>query len=192
MPEQNLSWEILDYRGKSSGETIPQWLNSFLEGGISAVERLEEFQNYYTFISMNSGTNINALKQWSTGFSPDLDFARLIAVRIENRFLRAARTYPDEAYGSYFIALIRSASDALWEGAVRDSDFWLFRTFYETDDEDRSSWEHYDFFILVKVEKNLLVPQIRTLLENVQPQDPLSPDQNAAVSQVQRQFFESF
>ena len=189
--EEIYFWEILDYRNKASGENIPQWLNSFLEGGIAAVERLIEFENYYVFIATNSGNNINALEQWNTGFSADLDFARLAAVRIEDRFIEDARSYPDDEYGSFFIALIRSASDAFWQGAVRDGDFWLFRRFFN-DDEAEVERESFDYFILVKVERALLTSQITTLLGNVRPEYPLSSDQQNAVNRVRERFFDSF
>ena len=189
--EEIFFWEILDYRNSASGESIPQWLDYFLDGGIAAVEQLEEFENYYVFVSMNSGNNLNALEQWNTGFSPDLDFPRLAAVRIENRFLHDARSYPDNEYGSYFLALIRSASDALWQGAVRDGDFWLLRRFYDADGVVLN-WESYNYFILVKVERDVLTPQITTLLRDVRPEEPLSTDQQRAVNRVVEQFFENF
>ena len=193
-PEPELSWEILDYRNKASGGTIPQWLSSYLEGGIASVERLGEFQNYYVFVSVNSGTNYNALEQWNAGFSPDLDFPRLVAMRIEKRFLDAATTYPDDAYGGYYIALIRSASDALWRGAVRDSDFWLHRSFVDANDVEglEAIRESYDYFVLVKAEKKILTPQITELLKSIKPETALSSDQAAAVKQVQDRFFERF
>jgi hypothetical protein len=190
-PELNLSWEILDYRDKDSGGDIPLWLSSYLEGGIPAVEKQKEYENYYVFISMNSGSNLGALEQWNIGFSPNTDFARLAADRIERRFLKAAGTYPDDEYGSFFLALIRAASDALWQGVVRDSDFWLLLHSPEADGAAQSR-ETYNYFILVKGQKALLVPQIRALIQDVKPDDPLSTEQNAAINRVRERFFEGF
>ena len=190
--ETQFSWEILDYRNRGTGGSIPNWLSSYLEDqDIAAVENLEEFENYYLFITMNSGTNLNALEQWNTGFSTELDFPRLVAIRIENQFLRAARSYPDDEYGSFYIALIRSASDALWEGAIREDDFWLLRSFSDYDDPEHV-WENIDFFILIKVEKSLLNSQITRLLSNIRPEDSLSSDQQMAVNRVRENFFQGF
>ena len=189
--EEILVWEILDYRDMASGGSIPIWLNSYLEGGVSAVEKLEEFRNYYIFMGMNSGSNFNALEQWNEGFIPELDFARLAAVRIEKRLLAAVKTYPDDEYGSYYIALIRSASDALWNGAERESDFWLLRSFPDADDLAVSR-ESYDFFILVKIRKSFLITQVRKLFESVKPEVSLTTDQQSAVNLVQERFFEGF
>ena len=191
---QDLTWEILDYQNKDQGKTIPQWVNFYLEGVNSSIEKIEnlaEFQDYYVFIGTNTGTNFGALRQWNTAFSPELDFARLAAMRIEKRFLNAAITYPDDEYGGYFIALIRAASDAQWTGAVKKDDFWLYRSTFDAEDPGESR-ENYDFLILVAVEKNLLAEQIRHLLANVNSAEPLSRYQRNAVSRVQEKFFEGF
>jgi hypothetical protein len=186
-----LSWDILDYQYKNRDGIIPLWVSSYLMGGNQAVERLQVYEDYYIFVSQNTGTNFSALEQWKAAFNPELDFARLVAVRIEKRFLAAAQSYPDYEYGPYFEALIRLASDSVWEGALRDDEFWLLREFPEADGFMVMP-EMYDFLILVKIEKSLLASQIRTLFQNVEPLTPLSRDQNTAVQRVQEHFFENF
>ena len=191
-----ISWEILDYRNKDIGASIPAWVNYYLEGNIQQIENLTEFYNHFIFISSNTGTNFNALEQWMHAFSTDQDFARLVAARMENRFLNAAVLYPDDEYGSYFETLIRTASDAQWTGAVRISDFWLLRNFtgpgYIEDDELPETWERYDFLVLISVEKNVITPQIVKILQGVRPPVPLSRDQRNAVNRIQENFFDGF
>ena len=191
-----LSWEILDYRNKDTGASIPAWVYYYLEEDIHQIENLTEFRNHFTFITANSGNNFNALEQWLSAFSIELDFARLVAMRIENRFLNAAVLYPDDEYGSYYEALIRTASDAQWTGAVRVSDFWVQRSFVGLDNNQDNDlpeyWERYDFLILVSVEKNIMIPQIRTVLQDVRPTAQLSRDQRNAVNRVQEHFFDGF
>jgi hypothetical protein len=186
-----VSWQILDYQNKDEGGIVPIWVSSYLLGGNQAVEKLQAYDGYYVFVSQNTGTNFSALEQWKAAFNPELDFARLAAVRIEKRFLATAQSYPDYEYGAYFEALIRLASDSVWEGATKDDEFWMLREFPEADGFMVKP-EMYDFLILVKIEKSLLASQIRTLLQNVQPLSPLSRDQNAAVQRVQDRFFEEF
>ena len=186
-----VSWELLNYRDRDRGGLIPAWASLYLNGNFAAIEKLPEYRDLYVFIGENSGTNFNALKQWEGAFSPDLDFARLAAARIEKRFLDAAVTYPDDEYGSYFEALIREASDAVWEGAQRKDDFWVYRS-YPAEDEFSEIGQIYDFLILVCIEKNLLDEQIKTVMQNVKPEAPLSRDQRNAVSRVQEHFFEGF
>ena len=188
---QDWNWQIQDYKNRVVGQFIPDWVYYYYEGNIAALENLPEYRDYYVFVSVNTGTNFAALSQWNASFSPELDFARLAAVRIENRFLNAAARYPDDEYGSYFEAMIRAASDAQWEGASRKDDFWLYRSFPKTDGTS-SGTDGYDFLILVIIRKDMLEQQIKTVLSNVNPDTPLSRDQRSAVSRVQDHFFDGF
>jgi hypothetical protein len=183
-------YHLTDYKTRAGGGVFPRWVEYYLEGNIAAVEALEEYQNRYVFIARSKGTNFNALEQWIRGFSVELDFARLVAVRIEKCFTLAAAGFPDTLFGRYFETLIRAASDASWEGAVREDDFWQ-KGYYEGTDENADSGESYDFLILVTVDKNFLASQIQMLLE-VKPQDPISRDQLAAAGRVRERFFEIF
>jgi hypothetical protein len=189
--ETGVLWQITDYRGRAGAGEIPAWVNACLAGGNAAVETLEEFQDRYVFISVNSGTNFSALEQWQEGFSPELDFARLVAVRIENRFLSAGSGDPDRDYGSYFETLVRAASDASWEGVLREGDFWIHRRFPGSEDGSEGR-EAYDFFVLTTVERSLLVSRINVLMRGIMPGSPLSRDQTAAVNRVQDRFFDGF
>jgi hypothetical protein len=197
-----LSWNIVDYKDKAVGGQIPPWVSAWLEGNGGAearaesraesrAEALEEYQDRRVFIAANSGTHFNALSQWQEGFSPELDFARLAAIRIERRFLGAARKYPDDEYGSFFQTLIRAASDAEWRGCVREDAFWVKREYPGADgvQTDRESW---DFLILVTVEKDTLAAQINALIQNTKPEFPITRDQAQAVNRVREQFFDGF
>jgi hypothetical protein len=189
-----LVYHLTDYKTKAGGGAVPGWVEYYLGGNFispDAPEALEEYQDRYVFIARNRGTNFRALEQWARGFSVELDFARLVAMRIEKRFTQAALGFPDTVFGRYFEALIRAASDAAWEGAVREDDFWL-KGFYQGADENAAGGESYDFVILVTVDKALLASQIQPLLFGVTPQAPMSRDQLAAVDRVRERFFEEF
>jgi hypothetical protein len=184
-------YRLTDYKTMAGGGGVPGWVEYYLDGNIAALETLEEYQDRYVFIARSRGTNFRALEQWVRGFSVELDFARLAAVRIERRFTQAASGFPDTVFGRYFEALIRAASDASWEGAVKEDDFWL-KGFYQGADGNAAGGESYDFLILVTVDKTLLASQIQPLLSGVKPQAPMSRDQLAAVDRVRERFFEGF
>ena len=125
---------ITDFKNKSEGQSIPEWVEHLLEGGISAVEALAAYEGRRVFISRNEGANFNALTQWAEWFSPELDFPRLAAARIESRFLSGV-SRPDNMYGAFFVTLIRAASDAHWSGAVKEEYFWIRRKFDPVEDD---------------------------------------------------------
>ncbi|MDR2619351.1 MAG: hypothetical protein LBC62_10815 [Treponema sp.] len=184
-------WQIRDYKESAAGRALPSWVTAFLDKGNPAVEALEEYQDRYVFVAMNSGVNFKALEQWRLGFSPELDFPRLAAIRIENRFLSASSGFPDADYGAYYETLIRAASDASWAGVIREEDYWVRREFAGQPGAPQGR-ETYDFLIINTIEKSLLASQVNALLQSITPDPPLSRDQAAAVNRVQERFFEGF
>ena len=182
-------YEILDYKNKTKGEIIPEWVNLWLESGISEIENLYVFSDCFVFIHRNEGNNFNALNLWNNNFSPVLDFPRLAASRIEARFSTSI-TYPDEVYGDFFEILVRAASDAPWTGATKEGDFWILKKYLPYEDEpETESWE---FLILVIIEKSNFTSQLNTIFEKINPKSPPTKEQLAAIDQVKNNFYEGF
>lgn len=188
---RDMSWTIPDYRDREKGLGLPDWVTFYLQGNIAAIENMAEYRNYYVFVSVAHSNNFSALSQWNAAFTPELDFARLAAVRIERRFLNAAAAWPDDEYGSYFECMIRAVSDARWEGAYRHDDFWLYRSFPETD-EHKTDKDGFDYLILVIIRKEIMELQTKIILDSVVPEVPLTRDQRSAVNRVRERFFDYF
>ena len=193
---------IIDYKNKVTGGSIPEWVSLWLEGGDREVETLGVYQNRNVFISRNEGNNFNALTQWAEWFNAELDFPRLAAARIEARFLSGV-SHPDTAYGAFFVALIRAASDALWAGAIREDDFWIRRKLFPIGDvlpasidldnidplPDEEKWE---FFILVTIEKSLFTSQLDAIFDTIVPSPQPTREQVNAVNRVIDRFYHGF
>ena len=186
---------ITDYKNRSNGGRVPIWINSFYESGVSGIEALDEYKNRFIFISRNEGKNFKALEHWEEGFSAKLDFPRLAAARIEERFVNNV-LFPDETYGSFYEAMVRATSDASWSGAAVEDSFWLRRRFMATQNENGEivtrEEEKWEFIILVSMEKVLFNSQLDTLFRNIKPSPRPSRDQNAAANRVKDRFYEGF
>ena len=189
---------ITDFKNKAEGQAMPDWVDRWLEGGISAVEALDLHEGRRVFVSRNEGSNFNALRQWAEWFLPELDFPRLAAARIEARFLSGV-SRPDTEYGAFFVALIRAASDASWAGAVKEEYFWIRRNFYpvenafpETGEAPRLVEEDWEFLILVTIDEALFASQLDTVFRSVRPSPQPTRDQLAAASRVKDHFFDGF
>ncbi|MCL2601428.1 MAG: hypothetical protein FWD91_01295 [Treponema sp.] len=194
---------VTDFRDNAKGGTMPEWAALWLEGGVQAVETLEAFQGRFVFISRNEGSNLSALEKWGQWFDPELDFPRLAAARIQERFLSGV-TRPDAVYGAFFVALVRAASNARWAGAVRESDFWLHRRFFTAEigaadnaegGENAANTkieEMWEFLVLVSIDKALFAAQLDAVFRSVRPTPPLTRDQNNTVNRVIDTFFEGF
>jgi hypothetical protein len=161
--DNRLYFRILDYQDKAQGAAIPWWLDLFFEKGVRAVEAA--MPGRYVFIASNGGSNFGALSLWAEFFSPEQDFARLAARRIETRFARASAD-PGREFGPYFEALVRAASDADWRGAAEAGRFWLRRRFVDSGgaDTDRETWNYYILLTIGKVE---FAAQVEAILAGV-------------------------
>jgi len=187
---------IIDYKNKAAGGTIPEWVNRWLRGGSSGVETLVAYRDRYAFVARSEGNNFNALSQWNEGFSPDLDFPRLAAARIEDRFT-SPLSFPDNDYGSFFEALIRAASDASWTGAEREDDFWIYRKFLSPgttgdDQNPQASNESWEFMILLTIDKSLFASQLDAVFKDIKPSPLPSKSQIAAANRVKDRFYDGF
>jgi len=211
---------ITDYKNKASGESIPEWVELWLNSGIHEIEALDAYQDRYVYVSWNEGNSFNALSQWTKGFSTELDFPRMAAGRIDARF-SASIPFPDEEYGAFYDTLIRTASDTLWMGAVREDDFWIRREFPAKSAEDESSasltsetgqpdlsgsffpgmetgqstqppGETWEFMILVSIKKVLFASQLEDIFKKLDPRPMPSREQINAVNKVKERFFDGF
>ena len=187
---------IIDYKNKEAGGTIPEWVNRWLVGGSGGIETMDAYLSRYAFVAHAEGNNFNALTQWSKGFSPDLDFPRLAAARVEARFSSDV-PFPDNEYGSFFEALIRAASDASWTGAERVDDFWVYRKFFPSGagGEDQGSLtedESWEYMILVTIDRASFISQFETIFQSVKPSPLPSKAQISAANRVKDRLDEGF
>ncbi|MDR2418958.1 MAG: hypothetical protein LBD79_07880 [Treponema sp.] len=175
-------FSVIDHKPPS----IPEWVSRYEAGGVQAIEAMSAYQNKYVFVSINRGTNTKALELWLSGFSVLQDFPRLVSARVQARFSNAASSYPDGEYGNYFEASVKATTDAVYQGAVREDDFWVLKRYFLGE-----NWDVYEFLILLSIDKTTLGNQINTLLNTI-PFDSLSKEQIDAVNQLRASFYEDF
>ncbi|GHV45529.1 hypothetical protein AGMMS49546_31520 [Spirochaetia bacterium] len=195
------SFQIQDYETKGEGASIPEWVRRYLTEGVRGVERIPEFRDKYVFVGVNAGPNFKALRQWEEAFSPAQDFARLVAARIEARLSPVTQTtVPDSTYGQFFAALIKRASDAQYQGAVKENGFWiqqLFSTSEQNEEGEESeeivvNREVYDFLILTSIDKVQLETQISAMFNAAKISLAPKRNQAAAIDRIRENFFEGF
>jgi hypothetical protein len=198
IPEEK-TYFIGDYQGRNSGRTVPVWVNRYLEGGIAALESMDEFGGSYVFVAEISGVNINALNQWSLGFSPEQDISRLIARRVQARFPGSDTGSPDLEYGRYFESLVRAAADTFYRGTEKRDSFWFEKEYPGASgaaldnalDNPRNE-ETAVFLILMTIERNTLISQLEPVLANAAEGIEANGEQLAAINRLRASFFESF
>jgi hypothetical protein len=184
-------YQIVEHKAGNLEKDIPEWAARYIAGGIPEVEALPRYANSYVFIGANSSSNFTALSQWSAGFMVDQDFPQLVSLRVLARFVGDGQRNPDHDYGRYFESAVRAAADTTYPGARREADFWLLKRYEGRDDvADRS--EVYDFYILIRIPKELFQSQLDKVLLKMPEDLVLTRDQTAAVNRLRENFYEGF
>ena len=184
------TYTIIDYKDRASGGNMPEWVDLWLNSNIQGIEALGRFNNRYVFIGRNEGVQLNPLHMWREGFSPELDFPRLAAARIERRFT-STTAHPDDEFGAFYEALIRTASDAVWHGTVSEDDFWIRRRYtpYEEFEQELETWE---FLILLSIDKDIFASQVIDIFDRVNPVPSPTSAQVSAANRIKADFFNGF
>ena len=102
-PYQHELWQIIESQNGNGEAAVPEWVCLYFDAKsfgneLEKIESLEQFSGKYVFIGENRGNNFTALKQWANGYTAAQDLPRLVALRVERRFIAAASLYPDDEY----------------------------------------------------------------------------------------------
>lgn len=188
-PSTDQSYLIVS--SKSNGD-IPDWTNIYLNSGISGIELIAQYKNSYVFIKEVKGHFFTPLLQWLNNFSLEREFPRLVAERIQLRFTKNIKTYPDAEYGGFFESAVKAFSNARYESAVKEDDFWIEKNIFQENGAETQIKE-FSFFVLITIDKKLLKSQIDAILDPLTPDDKLSTKaQIRSVQYIKEHFFEGF
>jgi len=180
---------ITDWKNRTQGEAVPEWVNLWTDSGERGVETLDAFGDRYVFVARNEANNFNALNLWKDGFSAELDFPRLASARMEARMASTVDN-PEQSYGAFYEAMIRGVSDFPWTGAVIEDDFWIRRQLLPSGETVPE--EEWEFRILVSIERSLFTSQLDRVFERVNPSPSPTRDQRTAFNSIREQFLNNF
>ena len=118
--------EILDYQGRASGAELPELVSLYINGGVSALEKLDEFASYFVFVAEQSSPNLDTLLQWADNFSLERDVPQLVLLRVYRRLTGNLSVNPDDMYGGFFEAFIKRLASRRWPLAQKYYTTWVF------------------------------------------------------------------
>jgi hypothetical protein len=184
--ERNSITEIIDYENE-----MPEWVERYDAFGLAGIEALPQYEGRYVFISRQAGNSLAPLRLWLAGFSVERDFPRLVSARIQARFIADGNGNPGEAYGRYFEAVVKKASDTAFEGASREGSFWIKKRIFG-DDGVSPVGEVYEYLVMLSIGKETLQRQINMLLTTARTDEVSSRDQASASMRLRLSFFDGF
>ena len=179
--------ETKNGRGKAG---IPEWLMTYNNGGIEAVEKMDQYAGKYCFIGRNKNSNFDALLKWSENFPLTNAITRLAGTRIENRLNLNIALYPDDEYGAFYERLIKKSFDMEYPDAVTEEIFWIKK---QETTEANALHDTYEFFAFVVIDKTIMQDIIKKMMTDSREKDDLpTRAQVIAINNIQQRFFEGF
>ena len=187
-----VQWEIIDHKTAGLVEEPPEWVELYITVGIEALEALPQYADKYIFVAENTGTNADALAQWSLGFTVDQDLPRLVSARVQARLSREGN--PDRDYGLFFERAVKFTADHDYPGGLREADFWVLQRSIGAESEDgpAAAQEVYHFYIVVSIDRERLIPEIDTALLTAAEYTKPSREETLAVSRISAAFYGGF
>ncbi|MDL2229002.1 hypothetical protein LJC14_02005 [Treponema sp. OttesenSCG-928-L16] len=189
--EQTDTYVVLDHKTKALGQDVPEWVTRFISEGVTGVESMPAYKDKYVFIGEDMGSNLNALRQWATGFTVNQEMSRMVSTRVQGKFAGAAVGSPDDEYGRYFENVVKSVTEASFSGARKESDFWLLKRYFKADGKSVDR-EEYEIYILTTIDKALLERQLDAVLEKAESDSSPTTEQKTAIDRVKEAFYEGF
>jgi hypothetical protein len=184
--ERNSITEIIDHE-----DDMPQWVSRYISAGSAGVETLPEYADRYVFVGRQIGNSLEPLRLWEAGFSVERDFPRLVAARIQERFITGGNGNPGDEYGRYFEAVVKNASDTAFQGASRENSFWIKKRIF-AEDGISPAGDIYEYLIMTSIDRETLQQQINMLLITARPDKPPTREQSAASMRLRLNFYDGF
>jgi hypothetical protein len=178
-----------------NGNYLPDWLRTFINGGIAEVEKIDSYYGKYVFIAINEGVNFSTLNIWANYFSPAKDFPIFAARRIEKRMILSASLYPDDEYGSFFETMIKKAYNAEYSGVLKEDIYWI-KLFNDDISGNggivNADTEIYNFFILLTIDKVRMESVISSMMAETMAGVSPTEAQRVSINRLRQIFFQEF
>ena len=170
--------EVIDDQYHGTRET-PDWV--FMEPD----EIAAKVKDYYVFKFMRSGKDLDGLRLWTRGFVASSEIARLVSVKVKDKFVGAAAGDKDKLE-TYMEEVVKSISKDQFSGARKKASYWwLIRKV----NADGTVEERYEYFMLYYVPKDQIDKAIeRALAEADKKVKPKSEDEITARERVKKAF----
>jgi hypothetical protein len=211
--EAKLDFEILDHHNMANGAVLAEWASLYMNGGIPALEKTDEFAPYYVFVAEQTSRALNPLLLWRDNFNVEQDFPQLVFSRAYRRLTNDMSINPDETYGAFFETLMKRITSLRWPQARQYADTWLLvryslagpavpqpaapepsvpLPFLDEPAEISDDSEVYIYLILTVIEKADVENVLQALVDETSAALPLQRDKVQAINAIKSNLFPSF
>jgi hypothetical protein len=162
--------EIIEHKGTQYGQSeLPQWVASYIDRGLPAVEALPDYKGKYCIIAEEYGPALQQLMTWVNNFNAQQQIGAQISTRVASTFKANENKLPDndDSKRKYSNA-INTLVAASYSGARKESDWWT----HQRVTQGKESTERYSAIVLYSIDKKILDDQIKAQVSKLKDGTP--------------------
>jgi hypothetical protein len=168
--------EVLDDKGAAFGIPTPEWVAAYIMGGNTAVEKLSSYKGKYAFIVESADANKDYAIAWVQNASGPQQIAAKVSTTVASSASNALSGEHDRGVESNLKAATEQLSNASFNGATRDADWWQQVHNLTTDATE------FRAYGLWTIDQKILDTQVAASLQRI-------VDQNTAMSAAEKAIY---
>jgi len=163
--------ETIEHQGTALGLTsVPPWLAEYVQrNGTRSVEALPEYKNFYVFVGVEYGPDLQQVLTWANNFNVQQQIGATINTRVASIFKANESLAPDDdvAKRKYDNA-ISTLVTATYTGARKENEWWV----HQRVTEGKEVSTRYAVYVLYTIEKSILNDQIKNQISQLKDGNP--------------------
>jgi hypothetical protein len=162
--------ETIEHKGTALGQAqLPQWVSSYLDGGVPRVEALDDYNGKYCIIAEEYGPALQQLMTWVNNFNAQQQIGAQISTRVASTFKANENKVPDnEDSKRKFSNAINTLVAASFSGARKESDWWV----HQRVTDGKKKTDRYSAMVLYSIDKKILDDQIKAQVTKLKDGTP--------------------
>jgi hypothetical protein len=175
-------WVIVDHKMKDFGGALPDWVSMTP----IQLEKTDKYKDYYVFIEDSTGKDLEGIKLWATGFSAASNIARMVSLRVNDKFAGAAVGDKNQLE-TYMEQVVKSVSEAQFSGLRTEGDYWI-----KKQNKTNPSQVEFRYLFLLTVPRSEIDAAIQRSMDGASKNVPKTPEKERAIENVKNLMNEGF
>jgi hypothetical protein len=177
----------MENKGTVMGVPTPDWVQLYLEKGLSALQAQNQYKDKYCIVGEESGVNRQFVISWADQASAQQRIGALLRTNIASRYeavITATSQSGAESTAQYKQEInnaVNSLVNVSYSGTQREADWWSLRRRYDPDNKEQYT-DEYTAYVLYTVPKKEMNRQIAFALETSTAKDSALYDVTIALA----------
>jgi len=179
--------KVIEHKLTALGGDVPEWVFQYANG--EDLEKKRDYNDLYVFVFEQTGKDLEGVKAWTRSFSAATEVARMVSIRVMNKFA-GAQVGDKDMVETYMEEVAKVLAVAEYAGARKKDDFWIHRQFY--DDNGSPTKKEYTYYMLYTVPQEQIDAAIQRSLDAQNNKNkPKTEEEQTARDRVKELFSEN-